>query len=147
MRKQALKLFFVVYLSVLLAVVSFAANSELKLRATIPFDFTVGEKTLPAGTYTVEELNSNGVLLIRSEDFTRGTFINSGATLHRNDPENAKLTFRKYGDLYFLAEVWGYYAGQEFSRSRKERQVIREMRRQHLAKEAAEPELVYIIAN
>src|SRR4030095_9547096 len=121
MRKQALKLFFVVSLSLLMAVASFAANSGLKLRATIPFDFTVGEKTMPAGTYTVEQINTNSALLIRSEDCTRGIFINSGAKLHTNYPERAKLTFRKSGDLYFLAEVWGYGGGPDRFPSRKRR--------------------------
>ena len=145
MSKQALRLFFGVSLSVLLAVVPAGANSGLKVRATIPFDFTVGEETLPAGTYTVEAINSHGLLAIRNEDYTRGILILTGAKEAKNEPEPAKLTFRKYGDLCFLGEVWGYDAGQEVFKSRKERQVIRELR-QHLAKGAAEPTLVYIAA-
>lgn len=146
MRKQALRLFFGVSLSVLLAVVSAGANSGLNVWATIPFDFTVGDETLPAGTYTVQAINSNGLVAIRSEDYTRGILIMTGAKEATNEPEPAKLIFRKYGDLYFLGEVWGYNAGQEVSRSRKEREVIRELR-SHLAKGAAEPTLVYIAAN
>jgi hypothetical protein len=146
MRKQALRLFFGVSLSVLLAVVSAGANSGLKVQATIPFDFTAGDETLPAGTYTVETISSNGLLAIRSEDYTRKMFILTGAKEAKNESESGKLVFRKYGDLYFLAEVWGYDAGQEVFKSRTERQVIRE-RRQHLAKGAAEPELICIAAN
>jgi len=146
MRKQALRLFFGVSLSVLLAVVSAGANSGLNVKATIPFDFTVGHKTLPAGTYTVETINSNGPLVMRSEDCTQGIFIMTGAMQAKREPEPATLIFRKYGDLYFLAEVWGYDAGHQVSRSRTERQLIRE-RRNHLAKGAAEPTLVYIAAN
>ena len=146
MRQQTLKLFFGVSLSVLLAVVSAGANPDLNVRATIPFDFTVGDRILPAGTYTVEAIDAQGVLAIRSEDYTRRMFIFTGARDAKNEPEPAKLVFRKYGDLYFLAEVWTSYAGQEVFRSRKERQVIRELRN-HLAKGAAEPELVYIAAN
>ena len=146
MRKQTFRLFFGVSLLVLLAVVSAGANSGINVRATIPFDFTVGDKTLPAGTYTVRSINSYGVLAIRSEDYTQDTLIVTNAVEAQNEPEPAKLTFRKYGDLYFLAEVWGYDAGRDVTKSRKERQVIRELR-QHLAKGAAEPELVYIAAN
>ena len=146
MRKQALRLFFGVSLSVLLAVVTASANIGLNVTATIPFDFTVGDKTLPAGTYTVEAINSNGLLVMRSEDYTQGILIMTGAMQAKREPEPAKLIFRKYGDLYFLAEVWGHDTGEEVSRSRKERRVIREMRN-HLAKGAAEPTLVYIAAN
>lgn len=146
MRKQALRLFFGVSLSVLLAVVTAGANSGLNVSATIPFDFIVGYKTLPAGTYTVEAINNNGLLVMRSEDYTQGILIMTGAMQGKREPEPAKLIFRKYGDLYFLAEVWGYDAGQQVSRSRKERRVIQEMRN-HLATGAAKPELVYIAAN
>jgi hypothetical protein len=146
MRKQALRLFFGVSLSVLLAVVSAVANSGLNVWATIPFDFTVGEETLPAGTYTLQAINSYGLLAIRNEDYTRGILIMTGAKEAKNEPGPAKLIFRKYCDLYFLGEVWGYDAGRALSKSSKERQVIRE-RRNHLAKGAAEPTLVYIAAN
>lgn len=146
MRKQALRLFFGVSVSVMLAVVSVGANSGLKVWATVPFDFTVGEKTLPAGTYTIEAIDPQGVLAIRSENYTWGILIRTGAMHAKNDPEPAKLVFRKYGDVYFLGEVWGYDTGQEVFKSRKERQMIRDLR-QHLARGAAEPTLVYIAAN
>jgi hypothetical protein len=146
MRKQALRIFFGVSLSVLLAVVSARADSGMNMRATIPFDFTVGDETLPAGTYTVAAINTHGLLMIRSEDYSRGKFINAYAKQAEESPWSAKLVFRKYGDLYFLAEVCANGAGQEVFKSRKERQVIRELRT-HLAKGACEPELVYVAAN
>jgi hypothetical protein len=146
MKKQAFRVFFGVSLLVLLAVVSAGANSGLNLRATLPFEFTVGDKTLPAGTYTVQSINSYGVLVIRSEDDTQYTLILTRAVEAKTEQEPAKLAFRKYGDVYFLADVWMYGGGQELSKSRKERQVIRELRN-HLATRATEPELVYIAAN
>ena len=146
MRKQALRLFIGVSLSVLLAVVSAGADSGMKLRATMPFDFTVRDETLPAGTYTVEATGIDGLLLMRSEDCSRGVFIPTGAKQAKKGPESKKLIFRKYGDLYFLAEVCAYGSGQEVYKSRKERRVIRGLR-EHLATVASEPELVSIAAD
>jgi len=45
------------------------AQSEGKVFANIPFDFEVGGKTLPAGTYTVSKVsdNSPGLLISNRE--------------------------------------------------------------------------------
>ena len=92
---------------------AFAINAKAQtlgsqtIRANVPFSFTVGEKTLPAGVYTVSILNpasDRKVLQIRSEDGhvsaiiqtvgTKGTLSNS-----------AKLIFHRYGERYFFAKA------------------------------------------
>jgi len=44
------------------------AQDEAKVKATIPFDFVVGNKELKAGNYVIESLLANNALQFRSED-------------------------------------------------------------------------------
>ena len=73
------------------------------VRATIPFDFTVGDKLLPPGTYTITSFDSHE-LWIRNHD--RSVSVATMALPGRNDPgTTGKLVFNKYGDQYFLREI------------------------------------------
>jgi hypothetical protein len=77
------------------------------MRANIPFAFTVGEKTLPAGTYTFAVINPTSdqkVLQIRSVD-GRFSAITQTSLRHGNHADDAKLVFRRYDDQYFLAQI------------------------------------------
>ena len=88
---------------------SFAAGSaasaqDHSARATVPFNFNVGDRWVPAGTYLMTSNISNPkVIFIRSEDgkiallsvtHSAGRRINAG-----------RLVFTKYGDQYFLHEI------------------------------------------
>ncbi len=69
----------------------------------VPFDFTVGNKALPAGTYQVSHVGTNAIL-IRSKDGRLGAMTTTDA----DDKESygvGKLIFTKYGNQYFLHEV------------------------------------------
>jgi hypothetical protein len=82
-----------------------ALAQDTQLRATMPFDFTVGSKTLPSGTYTVNPVFST-VVAIRSWD--RNTAAMSTVTPDSSQPYNgSKLIFDKIGNRYFLREVVG----------------------------------------
>jgi hypothetical protein len=77
------------------------------MRARIPFTFTVGDKKLPAGAYTVSILNPSSdrkALQIRSET-GRFSAIVQTVGLDAALIENAKLVFRRYGDRYFFANA------------------------------------------
>jgi hypothetical protein len=69
----------------------------------VPFDFTVGNKALPAGTYQASYVGENAIL-IRSKDGRAGAMTTTVA----DDKESygvGKLIFAKYGNQYFLHEV------------------------------------------
>ena len=73
------------------------------VRATVPFDFTVGDKLLPSGTYTIKQ-GSSHVIVIRSHDKP----ISALSIVNQSDDRAAnggKLLFHKYGDRYFLSEI------------------------------------------
>src|SRR5882762_9309293 len=65
MKKQ---MFALLGLSLMLATVS-AYGQTVRVKANIPFNFTVTGATLPAGAYTIESLTSDGkALSIRDSD-------------------------------------------------------------------------------
>jgi hypothetical protein len=84
-----------------LAGTSFAQSQGVQ--AKVPFDFTVGEKLLPAGTYTIKE-QSEHVIVIRNHDkpISTVTLVNGDGNRSQN---GGKLKFHRYGSQYFLSEI------------------------------------------
>lgn len=102
------------------------------MRANIPFTFTVGDKTLPAGVYTVRIVNPNSdrkALQIRSENGRTSAIIQ---TVSVNDAlaDHAKLVFRRYGDRYFFAhaQMGGDTTSLTATRTRAERATQRALK-------------------
>jgi hypothetical protein len=94
----------------LLAVANFAISGTSfaqsnGVRATVPFDFTVGNTLLPSGTYTIKPESTNpNVIVIRSHDKP----IAALSLVHQDgnkSPNGGKLLFHKYGGQYFLTEI------------------------------------------
>jgi hypothetical protein len=71
------------------------------VRATVPFDFTVGNKLLPSGTYTITSDTPNVIV------FQNGGRYLAMSTVYADDNQSTtgKLVFKKYGDQYFLSEI------------------------------------------
>ena len=69
----------------------------------VPFDFTVDNQVLPAGTYQVSYNAAKTAILIRSQD-DRFHALNA---IHTADPSTSDnvVVFTKYGNQYFLHEV------------------------------------------
>lgn len=99
-----------------------------RIKANIPFDFSVGEKRLPAGTYSVSRMSQNSgdtVIAITGEDGRPKAIGLSNSAQRLDARSQATLVFRQYGDQYFLFQVWpaGATLGREFSKSRSEREI------------------------
>ena len=120
------------------------ANIGEPIKVNIPFAFTVGNTTLPAGAYRVRNLTSEA-LLIQSEDSKQVTTFQTNHKQAGLKPGLAKFSFHRYGDRYFLAQVWTPWEGYEVRRSRAERELTRDQGKR-LAQKAAEPETIYIAA-
>ena len=73
------------------------------VRATVPFDFSVGDKLLPAGNYEISE-PSYGVIEVRNRDEHVTMLTSTRHDSHQSRNGN-KLVFHKYGDQYFLSEI------------------------------------------
>jgi len=80
------------------------ANAQNKARANVPFDFIVGDKVLPAATYDISEVNANAIAIRahRSAESAMVQFQPADGKHHMQ----AKLVFHKYGDRYFLYQIW-----------------------------------------
>jgi len=113
MKKELLKgitmLALIVTLALVTAVVSANAQSanSSKVVANVPFEFSVGYKSMPAGEYSLQTIASasNG-LLIQSTDGKISVLRLSDPTQAGKDKPRARLLFHRYGERYFLAEVW-----------------------------------------
>jgi hypothetical protein len=86
---------------------SIGVSAQSRQQATIPFDFTVGQRLLPAGTYVIRPLG-RGVIAVRG---WKGNELVSATTLITSANEVSKnpdtLVFHRYGDQYFLSEIRG----------------------------------------
>ena len=131
MKKNILKgttmLMLLIAVSLATAVVSANAQSTA-IKANIPFEFIVGDKTLPAGAYSVTTVNGGrDALMIQSADAKNSAVRLSGPTEEGNEGR-ARMVFHRYGHNYFLAEVWnGGNTGRELAKSKQERAAEREL--------------------
>ena len=112
-----------------------AQSLGTQLRANIPFDFTVAGKKFAAGHYSIvraSQTNGDLVLKISSLDEHSIVLPITSSVERLTAREKSVLIFHRYGDEYFLAQVWpaGATTGRAFTKSRRERQLEQE---QHVA--------------
>lgn len=126
--KRLTMLTLVVGLTLAAGVVS--ANGQVTstlVTADIPFDFIVADKRLPAGEYTVRAATANG-LSIRSSDGKSSAIRLSNLIGKNSEQRNARMVFHRYGQQYFLAEVWsGNNYGRRLLQSKRERYLKHEV--------------------
>jgi hypothetical protein len=99
---------------------------SMALQVNIPFEFHAGEKTLPAGTYTVQK-RADAILI------SDGSGNASAVLANPIDNKAYKLkdlvVFHRYGEERFLSEVrWsGYSTARGLVTSSAERQIAKVM--------------------
>ena len=82
-----------------------AIAQDHAVQATIPFNFTVSGRTLPAGNYTLgSDVTSPRILKIRDQSQRVHVMVLSMPSPDENRKENS-LVFHKYGSQYFLSEI------------------------------------------
>ena len=117
------------------------AQENDRMVMTIPFAFSAGGATLPAGTYVVARtsLTSSAFRIRSAEGHAVTSVMTHGSLDGGRQPVRAKLVFHRYGDAYYLAEVWtpSNNIGCEVQTSKHERE---------LAERGAKPELVAVLA-
>ena len=155
--KQVLKgvtmLVSIIVLAFATALASSAQTRSRQIRADIPFDFVVGERTLTAGNYAVGTIssNSNDAIAIRSSDNRQRAMRLTNAVTDNAKTKRARLVFHRYGNTYFLAQVWapGSSEGREIVKSKAERATEMELAKNASNGELAQsggPEIVTIVA-
>lgn len=129
MKKLAFNVFTLLSLICSLTATSVYAQSKTLIsKVEIPFDFSIRDKTLPAGVYRVERIFQDA-LLIRSEDRQEVCVSLTMPVRAKEIPETGRLLFRRYGETYFLFQIWepGSNDGREFVKSGAERSVERDL--------------------
>jgi hypothetical protein len=128
-------------IALMVAVTVHAQDPGAAMRVSIPFDFNVRGKVLPAGNYEVRRITDDpSGLIIRSihHPYDHALF-RTDPVYERRTPNRSEIVFHRYGDSYFLSEVVtaGEGTARELSPSRAERALRTEM-----ASNNAEPETV-----
>jgi hypothetical protein len=129
-------------LSGLLVLLTFSAalgQSDRQTIIHIPFNFTAGEKTFPAGKYEFERIwkNSDSVWVIRHKDNVGESMLLTRPVRANETQQETRLVFHRYGDLYFLSEIWtaGDDLGREIQMSNREKSLdktVAEKRENHI---------------
>lgn len=107
----------------LLLVAACASAQTLNVKANVPFDFVVNQAALPAGSYSIDELGTGSPVLVIRGDNGKGSMVAiSNHAESRDASPDSHLVFHRYGDQYFLAQIWvqGESAGRQLRMTRRE---------------------------
>jgi hypothetical protein len=114
-------------LALLTSAAAYAQSSQL-MKVDVPFNFAVGNAQLPAGEYSVSaDTNAGGVLTFQNQKAKKGALVLSHACESTKAAPQTELIFHRYGDSYFLSEVWvsGRVIGQQVRTSSHETEIAR----------------------
>jgi hypothetical protein len=132
MRKKVLRavatISFVVAIGMMMAGSAQAQSLAASIRVHIPFDFQFADTRLPAGDYYVGRLpnsSSDSVVMISNVQDGQTAIRLTNAVQTASPKEKGTLIFHRYGDQYFLFQVWpaGGETGRALPTSRREREV------------------------
>jgi len=106
MKNQTYRLVAILGIFLGLAVVSVHAQAPSKVEINIPFEFSAGKTTLPAGVYSIKRMSGNNVTL-RSEDGKSSVILNAPVTQTSTDPNAVeRIVFDRYGEQFALSHIW-----------------------------------------
>ena len=105
MRKHCLRILIVLFS---FAALGMAARAQVRdqLAVTIPFDFVVGGKTLPAGTYNVNRVTDSDrrtLILYSVENHTSVLIVPS--QIEDGSSDKVHVSFDRVGGQYFLSKI------------------------------------------
>jgi hypothetical protein len=108
LRHQLLAIFVAPILALMLHPTNAHAQIIGDLMVSIPFQFHVGSSRLPPGKYVIHMLDSNDltVMEISSADGSISALFNVQSAQANQAPAKSELIFNKYGNRYFLAELF-----------------------------------------
>jgi len=117
-------------------------QAQARTVAYVPFAFSLDQKSMPAGTYEISS-QGNKALVVRNLDTRQARLVIESMHVEASqasDAPHAKLVFCKYGDQYFLAQIWDGQnrTGIAFPESKREKEL------QMASSNASQPEVVVI---
>ena len=75
-----------------------------QITANVPFNFYVGSTVMPQGAYRVDEVSNGAVVALKTMHATKA--ITTSSLTGKSPNETPRMVFHRYGDTYFLAEIW-----------------------------------------
>ena len=95
------------------------------MKANIPFTFQAAGAAHASGEYFVEHASNSAALTLRNVS-SRNTELLGLAGFTEQNKGTARLTFHRYGNTYFLAEVWNAeQTGTKLPVSSREKEIRR----------------------
>jgi len=85
--------------------ISVPLSAQTIATATVPFDFTVGQTQLSAGTYEISTVAHAAGIEIRNTKAAKSVLSVVRSEHSRNNDSRTKLVFNRYGNRYFLSQV------------------------------------------
>lgn len=134
MKKQMLAVAGAVLLSVVAAGECQAQSRPLDV--SVPFTFEAGDKTLPAGNYRVEyvQTGAGSLEILRSNSGDVRLMISTMTTASSPATAAPALVFHRYANRYFLAQILtGDGHARELFPSRREKELARSQTRTDIA--------------
>jgi hypothetical protein len=112
-----------------LAVMTANAQTGSGIEASVPFDFAAGETKLKAGDYTIKRISKDAVQLRNAQTKTSVIVMAPLAIQQTRNDAPERLVFKRYGNEYFLSQVWTNRAadGRGLFASKTENRLAKEM--------------------
>lgn len=122
-----------------LASASASAQTPTGAEVNIPFDFSAGKASLKAGTYVIIR-KSDSMLQILQATEKKTILVNAPLTIGAHDYRaGERLVFNRYGDEYFLTQVWFTSdQGKQLLPSKAETSAARELVKRNMKPERVE---------
>jgi len=99
------------------------------IRVSIPFDFTVGNQTLPAGDYTISDsdVHPQTFIWLQSSDGKHVAVVHIQQAFALDPSARTQLIFQHSGSEYFLSQIWtlGSTSGREVQLSNRAKEVAK----------------------
>jgi hypothetical protein len=91
----------------LVTVTVFSHSQTVDVKVRIPFSFVAENRTLPAGEYVISRIGGGMEVMRLAQNDGSGLVTLIPTHLQaRVRKDHGRLIFNRYGDRYFLSEVW-----------------------------------------
>lgn len=129
MKRNVMSVLSLLAIAVVLGAPRLQAQSQVK--ADVPFDFQAGDKAMSAGNHAVSSI-SEQVDLMLNADTDKAVFLIKSIYVQGAHGQRARLVFRKYGNTYFLSQIWDGRSdtGIQLSQSKREKELSLAMNRE-----------------
>ncbi len=109
-----------------------AQSNTTRLTADVPFQFSLGKKTFPAGQYQIRKMTIGTSKVLRLSD-AQGKQVTLIAMREINSlykfQSASQWIFNRYGDQYFLSQIWtAGEGGVELGQTQVELQVANSLK-------------------